>query len=185
MNIEEIRKKVQKIKSKYKTNNPYVLIDYLNIRLKYFPSSTSSLLGMYTKILNGRFIFLSSELDYKERSIIAHEIGHDQLHRFMMKKNGLTSFNCASYINNRYEKEANIFAAELLISDKSILNMIEDEIPINTFAYENGVIKEFVEIKLENMYKLGLIDININNLLRPASDFLKYHEQVPEPWEIC
>lgn len=107
MNVEEIRRKVKRLKSKYKTSDPYQLLDYLNVRLHYFPSPTTSLLGVYTKILNGRFIYISSELDYKERSVIAHELGHDQLHRFIMKKNGLSSFNCVSKMSNRYEDEAN------------------------------------------------------------------------------
>lgn len=185
MNVEEIRKKVKRLKSKYKTNGPYQLLDYLNIRLHYFPSPTTSLLGMYTNMLNGRFIYISSELDYKERSVIAHELGHDQLHRFLMKKKGLGNFNCISNMSNRYEDEANRFAAELLISDASIVDMVCCEIPLRSFAFEHNVLEELVIIKLKNLVDLGIIDVDVNSLTKPQANFLKYEELVPETWDVC
>ena len=55
-----------------------------------YTNDLHKLLGMYTYILKNSFIILNASLAYNMKQIvIAHEIGHDQLHRDIAK-NGMT-----------------------------------------------------------------------------------------------
>ena len=128
---------------------------------------------MYTKVLNGRFIYISSELDYKERSVIAHELGHDQLHRFLMKKKGLGSFNFISNMSNRYEDEANHFAAELLISDASIVDMVCCEIPmVTSFGKKDAIAPNMQNIISKYSNAVPMPSSNVRNAVMILSSKL-------------
>lgn len=116
----DIKERVSIIKKKYKTDNLFDLVDFLNIELIEMDlgSSTS---GMYRYIKRNKFIFLNNNLDYNQKKIVlAHEIGHAILHSnlncFFLEKKTL-------YIKNKFEIEANKFAVELLVDDKDLENL--------------------------------------------------------------
>lgn len=71
--------KVNSLVKKYQTRDPDELIRDLNIQLKYM-DATESLLGMYRVILRNRFIFLPNNVGSLRKTVLAHELGHDQLH---------------------------------------------------------------------------------------------------------
>lgn len=109
---ELIQKKVNYLKKKYKTNNPYLLCDYLNIKIfsEYLGENIN---GFFQAAPRNKIIHINSELDQNSKNIIcAHELGHaifhSKLNVLFMEKN---TFNC----KNKYENQANYFAAELLI----------------------------------------------------------------------
>ena len=82
-----IYEKANALVKKYFTRDPLELTQILNIHLEEM-SDTTVLLGMYQIIQRNRFIFLSSNLHPNIRKVVlAHEIGHDQLHRKYAKKN--------------------------------------------------------------------------------------------------
>jgi len=112
--IKEIANHLSK---KYKTNDPFVLKDYLKIKTyKWdFPEDTK---GLYLYDKRQKFIFLNQSDCYDEQKITCgHEIGHSVIHTnvnyIFMKSH--TLFNM-----NRFEKEANIFCVEFLIPDSRI-----------------------------------------------------------------
>lgn len=63
--------------------------------------------------------------------------------------------------------------------------MVTCNIPITSFAYDQSVLEELVIIKLKNLVELGIIDVNINNMIKPQANFLKYEEKVPRNWDVC
>ena len=71
--------------------------------------------GIYCCELRRRFIVINSNLtSFWQRFICAHELGHDQLHR------GLNRFfldELALQNANRYERQANMFAVNLLLAN--------------------------------------------------------------------
>lgn len=75
-----IYEKVQSLIKKYKTRDPNELIWFLNIKVCPL-EDTKHLLGMYHVIQRNRFIFISTEVGRQKDLILAHELGHDQLHR--------------------------------------------------------------------------------------------------------
>ena len=83
--------KVNRLIKKYKTRDPIELIEALNINLVYLPK-TEILLGMYHYIQRNRFIFISSNTNFNRKTILAHELGHDQLHRDYCMSGGAVSY---------------------------------------------------------------------------------------------
>ncbi|MEG2935539.1 MAG: ImmA/IrrE family metallo-endopeptidase, partial [Clostridium sp.] len=153
MKYDFIHKSVLKLKKKYKTSNPLNLAKELNIDVCY--KETTSLKGFYVNILRNKYIVLSSTLTEEEiRIICAHELGHHILHRNL----GIKMFQdelCISKIKSIPEIEANYFAAELLIDDEDMEELISYGYSYEEIAAELGVHKELVIIKGTLLNKRG------------------------------
>src|SRR5699024_6697147 len=65
---------------KYKTRDPIELIEALNINMVYL-LETKILLRIYHYIQRNRFIYISSNTNLNRKTILALELGHEQLHR--------------------------------------------------------------------------------------------------------
>lgn len=101
------------------------LIKDLNIQLFYI-NKPSSLLGMYKVILKNRFIFIATNVGSLKNTILAHA-RNSSWSTFIEKCIKGASFHESRVFNytNRYELEANIFAAHLLILIEDVLSMIK------------------------------------------------------------
>ena len=77
MSNKWIYDKVNSLVKKYQTRDPEKLIKMLNINLLYM-NPTNSLLGMYKVILRNRFIFIPNNVGSLKKTVLAHELGHDQ-----------------------------------------------------------------------------------------------------------
>lgn len=111
-----IKKIVLNLIKKYNTQDPFELAELLNI--EYIIGSMGKCNGCYLYLKRHRCIFINDNLSDSEMSLaMAHELGHAILHRtencyFIRNKTFLSTA--------RIEKEANTFAAELLIPDSLI-----------------------------------------------------------------
>lgn len=84
------------------------------------------LYGMYTVIKRRRIIILNGNLDKSlEKTVLAHELGHDRMHR-NLAANRVVHDVMLYDMTARPEYEANMFAAELLISDDEILELMRE-----------------------------------------------------------
>ena len=114
-----INQKINYLVKKYKTNNPFELAELLNIHTLFwdFPEEVN---GLYQYEKREKFIYINSSLDSQEKLFVCgHELGHAILH----PKLNCTFIKTHTYLNlNKYEKEANLFAADLLIP----ANILED-----------------------------------------------------------
>ena len=173
--------KVQSLITKYKTRNPIEVIQRLNIKLEVI-NNTKDLLGMYRVIERNRYIFISSEAGYLKNIILAHELGHDQLHRATMGKGACFHESINRTNTSIYELEANIFAAHLLIDDDKIISLIKDGHCDKSLAYEFSVDTNIVTIKIGELIKMGKIDIEPYSLNFPKSDFLKEYKPCDDEW---
>ena len=130
-----------RLMKRYKSNDPFTIARLLNILLIYCP--LVGLNGFYQYHKRNHIIYLSEDLgEHLARFVIAHELGHMQLHRdlntvFMDTK----TFNPHS----RFERQANIFAVELLLPD-DLLREYPD-CTVYQLARSVGVPEEFVELK--------------------------------------
>ena len=167
-----IYQKVAALIKKHQSRNPEILIKKLNIRLQYI-SSTSALLGMYRVILKNRYIFIPDNLGSLKKMVLAHEIGHDQLHR-------KECVNGASF----HEIEANIFAAHLLIPDEEVIEMIRYGQSDQELANRLCVDINLLNLKISEMAKMNLLDIDVSKIERPKSDFLKNYQPLDDEWDI-
>lgn len=116
-----LRKDIKRIVAYYieKSNSrdPFDIAKYLNIQIQIGP--LGSRCGCYMFLKNHRCIFLNENLNEHEMQLVmAHELAHAILHR---KQNCYFIRNKTLLLNSKTEKEANIFAAMLLIPDEVLL----------------------------------------------------------------
>lgn len=124
--------------------------------------------GFYICEHGARYIVINEDLDpMMKRVVCAHELGHDVLHR-ELSAGGIRE-NTMFLDSNKTEREANLFAAQMLVSDRAVLDEVEYCSSVEMLAFELGVPPEIAEYKLEVMNYLGY-SFRLNEV---RSDFLK------------
>ncbi|MBP3854897.1 MAG: ImmA/IrrE family metallo-endopeptidase [Ruminiclostridium sp.] len=158
MNSEQIHKLVKKLVRENRTNDPFSLARGLGIDVDF--AGLGELKGFYIVYKTGRYIVLNNYLDeHLARIVLAHEIGHDVLHRDIAMNGGLGE-NSFFDMTAKPEREANIFAAELLISDNDLIELGERGCTVEDAAKELGVHSQIAMIKARSMEERGY---NINS----------------------
>ncbi len=135
----DIEQEVHKVIKRWKTRNPFEIAEQENIHILTM-DMPPSIRGMALKARGHRYIVLNEEMEgYERRAVCAHELGHHFLHpgtsyRFIEEK--------SLFIPGRFEREANEFAAMLLVDESLIysgdtIGMIAEklEVPSNLVAY--------------------------------------------------
>jgi len=108
---------------KYKSRDPFHIAAGLGIEV-LFCENFGPLKGMYRVIKRNRFIFINEDLTPRMQQIVcAHELGHDQLHRYLAKGNALQEFMLYD-MTTKSEYEANIVAAEILLDTNELLDYV-------------------------------------------------------------
>lgn len=142
--MKYIKKIVNDIIDDYRTNDPFVLSKKMGIRLYY--TDLGNIKGFFKVILGVKWIALNDEMsDFMTKLVLAHELGHAILHSenysniIEMRDNFL-------YSSSIIEKEANKFAAYLLINenlqDSDFYDTIES-------AYEEEIFRKLYSLSLE------------------------------------
>ena len=150
------------------TRNPFQIADELGIHVIY-DNDFKALKGMYKVILQSRFIFINGNISERDqRTVCAHELGHDRFHRQLARSSALQEFMLYDMLS-KPEYEANIFASELLIDDNDILSLVKSECDIYQIAGELGEDMNLVLIKIDELRKQGH-DLSVP--YRPRGDFL-------------
>lgn len=123
MNAEKLSEIGNRLVKRFGTRNPFQIAKQLGIHV-IFCDDLGSLKGMYCVIKRNRFIFINSKLDeYMQLIVCAHELAHDQLHRNLAKAHPIQEFMLYD-IKSRYEYEANIVAAEILLDSDEVIDYI-------------------------------------------------------------
>lgn len=108
---------VKRLCRKYDTHDPFELADCLGVILVKSPL-TDNVRGFYRFIQRRKVIVVNSNLPWEEQRIVcAHELGHSVLHKDV---NAVFLNMCTFLVTDRYELEANHFAADLMISDEDV-----------------------------------------------------------------
>lgn len=168
---------------KYKTRDPLELIDALGIKIQYI-DAPNRLLGVYQIILRNRFIFIANNIGSLKKTVLAHELGHDQLHREYCIQGAAFHENAIFNPTNTYEIEANVFAAHLLIADEDLIEVMKYENDDRKMAYELGVDINLLNLKISEMTKMNKLSMDITNLERPDSKFLSTYVPRDDDWNI-
>lgn len=155
--------------NKHNTRNPFELAKYLHIYTEAY-NFTDNIKGMYYKENTFKIIGYNTQLSYEESKVVlAHELGHALLHKnlnfFFLTVN--TNFHIG-----KFEREANEFAAELLIPDNDLIELIKDNKP----TYYLSVPEDFIILKIKHGFPLMLKQLkapyDVSMLLKHAdSDF--------------
>lgn len=100
---------------KYKTQDPFEILDLIKAEVEY--TDLGTLRGLYHYVRKNVFVYIDSNLDYfNKRAVAAHELAHYVLH----KKENRIFLNNSFYSPSRFEREADEFAAWLLWHGNSI-----------------------------------------------------------------
>jgi Zn-dependent peptidase ImmA (M78 family) len=150
---DDIVEKAKRLVSYCGTSDPFRIAKETGAEV-YF-SDLGKLKGMYSRILRNRFIVINYQLDeYMRKLVCAHELGHDQLHRELVDDKWLQEFMIYN-MNSRPEYEANVFAAELLLPDEDILDLIGLEYDNEQIAQATNTDPNLVGIKVSTLFRRG------------------------------
>lgn len=111
---------------KYRSNDPFYIADMMKITVM-MRSDFSRQKGAFVVVLGNAFIMLNDSLSRQmQRIVCAHELGHVLLHRrfFRQKQAAAICETILFDMKDPTEREANIFAAGLLIDDREMLEYL-------------------------------------------------------------
>ena len=138
---------------KYKSNDPFEIAEALDI-----------------EVLERSDFKRQKEM---KRLVCAHELGHALLHRSLGKsETGLMEFELFD-ITSTTEYEANLFAANLLLDESSIEELVSDGLDIVQIARQLGTNVNLLLLKLQQMNddnRFRLPDMPDRNFLGVISD---------------
>ncbi len=143
----KIHSLTESIVNKYQTRNPFDIIKQRNIILVYAP--LIDVRGFYQYFQRNNIIYINENLSEHGKTLVcAHELGHMFLHK---KANAVYMDTHTCFNTDKYENEANIFAAELLIPDEAI----EENYDLTTKQLSRvlGYEQALIELKLKNYHK--------------------------------
>ena len=116
----------QKLIRKYKTRDPLKIMDEMHIIVGE-TSSFQKLKGFCFMSCKTIYVRISSFLSEEEKQIVAaHELGHIILHKTQLKMAPMKDDTLYNMQDNT-EYQANLFAADLLLSDADIADMAHNE----------------------------------------------------------
>lgn len=138
--MRTIKHIVSQLIRRHGTNNPFDIADQKNIIVLYEPIGTT--LGYFNTYKRIRMIHINDSLcEYGRNFVCAHELGHCMLHP---KVNTLFLRQNTFFSVGRIEREANEFAAELLLPDTIFA---EDGVTLSEAASAYGVPVEVAALK--------------------------------------
>ena len=116
----------QKLIRKYKTRNPFKIMDDMHIIVGE-TSNFQKLKGFCFMSCKTIYVQISSFLSEQKKQIVAaHELGHIILHKTQLKMAPMKDDTLYNMQDNA-EYQANLFAADLLLADADIADMAHNE----------------------------------------------------------
>lgn len=136
-----IKEKVSQLVRKYQTRDPFEMIKGMNIILVHYP--LEGVHGFYQYFQRNNIIYLDERLSESEqRFVLAHELGHMFLHK---STNAIFMDTRTQFVTDKFEKEANTFAVELLVPDTEIIE--NPDLTIGQLARITGYSEELLKCK--------------------------------------
>ena len=150
----DVYEKPKMLIEKYETRDPFELARLLGCFVKFI--NTKAQKGFCKIIFNNRFIFINQNMTPQmQRMTCAHELGHILLHKEALKQQGHFAEMELFDITDHRELEANQFAANLLIDDQELLELLKDGYDMVGAAAQLNVNVNMLMVKLLSMNKTG------------------------------
>ena len=149
--MDYITREANKLTHKFQTRDPNEICDALDvrIRLKDLGKDIKAYYLYQSRVRNIVVNWRVSEV--VRRILVAHELGHDRLHKKIAMLKGFQELELFDRATPT-EYEANLFAAELLIDDAELLELLNDEN------------KTFFDVASELYVPAGLLDFKFRVL---------------------
>ncbi len=146
-NIEHKTKRlIQYYKRITGNGDPVKIAEQAGIRMAIMP--LGEIAGNYILLKRIRWIFVNDSIPNDSplfKVVVAHELGHALLHR---KENCAFIKNKTLLLTSGIEREANLFAAYLLITDDMLLDYAD--FTKEQFCNSTGYPMELIELRLHN-----------------------------------
>ena len=169
MKCDSIHRQVEHLIQKYQTRDPLELLEALGVIVGE-TSQYHKLKGYCFASCQTVYTMLSSFLSDGEKRIVAgHELGHIILHRNELKLAPMLDEKLYNMVDET-EYQANLFAADLLISDQDVAELAKNEdLDYFSFCSALEVTPELMSFKLYSLIHRGQ---RYNMPLDPDSRFL-------------
>ncbi len=161
---------VEKLVKKYDTRDPFQLCKSLHIAIRYKNLDKYMKAYFFYQSRIKSIVLNNNVADTLHRILCAHELGHAILHCKLAMMNSFQEIELFD-ATQPAEYEANLFAAELLIPDSELLELLNDD--SKSFfgvARELFVPAELLDFKFRVLKNKGY---RIEPPLLSQSDFLK------------
>ena len=163
-----------RILDKYKTRDPYELLDAIGAVTIFTREYERDGLKGYSTILNRTmYAVINAKLRKGDRRIAAgHEAAHLILHKNQILTSPIKAMRDFNLFDNsgRYEREANSFLADFLLDDAEVMDVVTDEHrDYFSSARELRVPPPLFAFKLYSMMQRGF---NVRNPVDLDSTFL-------------
>jgi Zn-dependent peptidase ImmA (M78 family) len=171
--MDYISNEVKRIKKKYGEDDPYKICDAMGIIVLYVAMGTSkgACKGFFVVQKRKMTIIINSDLpEHIQKIILAHELGHAVLHRKRAEVSAFHDFILYDE-TSLFEYEANIFAAEFLMNDDDVFDILNEDISFFGAASALNVPMELLDFKFRTMKRKGYMLIDPPIMAR--GDFLK------------
>lgn len=139
-----IKEMAEKITNRYETNDPFEIAAAKNINV-FERDMHEDIYGFYKYIRRNKFIYINSNLGENIKTFTAaHELGHSEIHPRIntpfLKRKTLLSVD-------KIEKEANRFAIELLLPDKTFNELVNTNTTFEEISLIYGIPNEVIHLK--------------------------------------
>lgn len=140
----DIKQKADFLARKYKTRNPFEILQGLNAILVFAPLIDTR--AFYQYFQRNNIIYIDENLPRHEQ---AFECAHEMGHMFLHKKANTIFMDTRTELNTcRYEREADLFAMSLLVSDDMIAEY--QQCSIDQISRALGYEKRLIELRLNS-----------------------------------
>lgn len=172
MSTLHICREVARLMRKYNETDPWHLARAMGVIVAQLPmgNTAKSCKGFFLYRSRKKHITINSELpEAVQRIILAHELGHAVLHHNAARIRVFHDF--ALYDSSSlFEYEANLFAAEYLLNDQVVMEMLSADTFFFAVAKELAVPPELLDFKFRILKYKGW---QLESPILANSDFLK------------
>ena len=157
MRLEFISRSVEDLKRDFADNDPFQIVKSMGIILLFegMGKAKNACKGFFLVKYGQPSITINSDLPKMTQKIIcAHELGHAVLHS---QKLGMESFHDFTLFDaaSVAEYEANVFAAELLLKDEDVFELLNDATSFFGVASILRVPPELLDFKFRVLKRKG------------------------------
>jgi Zn-dependent peptidase ImmA (M78 family) len=126
MTIDYVVNQVEALVKKAGSRDPYIICNSLDYKLHYMDLKQRLKAYYYQSRINN-IIIDENVIELFRPILIAHELGHGLLHREIAMMSGFQELEVLEKRSDKpMEYEANLFAAELLLEDETVLKHLNE-----------------------------------------------------------
>ncbi len=168
--MDYITGRVRALVKRYGTRDPFQLCEESGIRVRYKDLGKDIKAYFFCQSRIRNIVINQRTVDSVRRILCAHELGHGILHKELAAMRGFQELELFDSVAPA-EYEANLFAAELLIEDDALLELLNDnEKSFFGVAQELSVPAELLDFKFRVLKNKGY---RIESPYFSQADFLK------------